>query len=152
MLYKSLLIAVLVGIVLILYSIVIWAKEDIESEQLAKRKEERKITRPKGVTKLSINQMFNKYKKGENSDDYMSIDDMKEAIILTYDKVKEENQKLVLDFDGGQGYPVSFIAEVFDNIMGNEADNKAFLGDVPLISLDEPSLVNSVVKAILNEG
>lgn len=66
-----------------------------------------------------------------------------------YLEAKENNEKLVIDFDGSYGYPTSFLEEAFGGL-ARRYDYKDILNRLDFISNDEPSLVDEVTDYIAN--
>lgn len=71
-----------------------------------------------------------------------------------YIEAKNKNEKLIIDFDGGYGYPTSFLEEAFGGL-AREFSEENILNILSFISNDEPSLIEEVKTYIVeanNEG
>lgn len=72
-----------------------------------------------------------------------------EILSKKYLECIQKGEKLVINFDGGYGYPTSFLEEAFGGlarIYGAED----VLNTLEFISNDEPSLINEVKQYILS--
>lgn len=63
----------------------------------------------------------------------------------------EKNRKLEIDFDGGYGYPVSFLEEAFGGLARLYGQDKV-LKTLIFKSKDEPSLITEVIDYILGRS
>lgn len=66
-----------------------------------------------------------------------------------YIEAKEQGQKLVIDFDGGYGYPTSFLEEAFGGLARIYGSSDV-LSVLDFISNDEPALIAEVKEYILS--
>lgn len=62
-------------------------------------------------------------------------------------ETQKSGEKLIINFDGGYGYPTSFLEEAFGGLV-REFGSKEVLNGIELISEDEPSLVDEVITYI----
>ncbi len=62
-------------------------------------------------------------------------------------KVKDTDEPLIIDFDGGYGYPTSFLEEAFGGL-AREFSPKSILNKLQFISNDEPYLIEEVKSYI----
>ena len=58
-----------------------------------------------------------------------------------------KNEKLIIDLDGGYGYPTSFLEEAFGGL-AREYNKKDILDTLEFISQDEPSLIEEIKEYI----
>lgn len=65
-----------------------------------------------------------------------------------YLEVRQKKQKLKIDFDGGYGYPTSFLEEAFGGLARIYGSSEV-LNVLDFISNDEPSLIGEVTSYIL---
>lgn len=73
----------------------------------------------------------------------------KELLEPKFKEAIEKNQKLVIDLDGGYGYPTSFLEEAFGGL-ARIYDKKQILENIEFISQDEPILVEEIKEYINN--
>lgn len=73
-------------------------------------------------------------------------EDMLEKYFL---QAKENGEKLVIDLDGGYGYPTSFLEEAFGGL-ARIYPPKEVLDVLDFISNDEPSLIDDIKDYIKN--
>lgn len=66
-----------------------------------------------------------------------------------YETAKSTNEKLIIDFDGGYGYPTSFLEEAFGGLARIYPPSDV-LDVLEFISNDEPALIGEVKNYILN--
>lgn len=66
-----------------------------------------------------------------------------------YEEAKRLGEKLIIDFDGGYGYPTSFLEEAFGGL-ARIYKPSAVLEVLEFISNDEPSLIDEVKSYILS--
>lgn len=64
-------------------------------------------------------------------------------------QAKENGEKLVIDLDGGYGYPTSFLEEAFGGL-ARIYPPKEVLDVLDFISNDEPSLIDDIKDYIKN--
>lgn len=64
-----------------------------------------------------------------------------------YIEAKKLGQKLTIDFDGGYGYPTSFLEEAFGGLARIYAPSEV-LNVLEFISNDEPALIDEVISYI----
>ena len=63
----------------------------------------------------------------------------------------EKECKLTVDFDGGYGYPTSFLEEAFGGLVRNSTyGKKDILSRLDFISEDETSLIDTIKEYINN--
>lgn len=72
-----------------------------------------------------------------------------ELLEKKYIEAKQQNQKLTVDFDGGYGYPTSFLEEAFGGLARKYGSSEV-LGVLAFVSNDEPSLIDEVKSYILS--
>ena len=65
-----------------------------------------------------------------------------------YKQCIENNEKLIINFDGGYGYGTSFLEESFGGLVRKGYDGKQMLEIMVFISDEEPELINKVIKYI----
>ena len=58
-------------------------------------------------------------------------------------EAKNNNEKLIINLDGGYGYPSSFLEEAFGGL-ARKYTSKAVLEILDFISLEEPLLVSNI--------
>ena len=63
-------------------------------------------------------------------------------------EARAQGQKLVIDFDGGYGYPISFLEEAFGGLARIYGSSDV-LSVLDFVSNDEPTLINEVKEYIL---
>lgn len=80
-----------------------------------------------------------KYSGEEFRDDILKI---------KFEEAKATKEKLTIDFDGGYGYPTSFLEEAFGGLARFFSPSEV-LSVLEFISYDEPSLINEVTNYIL---
>lgn len=68
-------------------------------------------------------------------------------LIPRINQAKAENTKVEINFDGGFGYPTSFLEEAFGGLVRKTKD-KDILSYLTFISNEEPALVNEVIQYI----
>ena len=61
----------------------------------------------------------------------------------------ESNEKLIINLDGGYGYPTSFLEEAFGGL-ARMYDKKKILKTLEFISDDEPILIEEIKEYINN--
>ena len=66
-----------------------------------------------------------------------------------YEEAKSAKEKLIIDFDGGYGYPTSFLEEAFGGLARIYSPSE-ILDVLDFISNDEPSLIDEVKNYIRN--
>lgn len=66
-----------------------------------------------------------------------------------YLNVRESNEKLIINLDGGYGYTTSFLEEAFGGL-ARKYSSKEVLNVLSFISNDEPSLVGEIKEYIIN--
>ena len=67
-------------------------------------------------------------------------DDMLEKYFL---QAKKNGEKLIIDLDGGYGYPTAFLEEAFGGL-ARKYSPKEVLDVLEFISNDEPSLIDEI--------
>ena len=73
----------------------------------------------------------------------------KELLEPKFKEAIENNQKLIINLDGGYGYPTSFLEEAFGGL-ARIYDKKQILETIDFISQDEPILVEEIKEYINN--
>lgn len=68
-------------------------------------------------------------------------------LIPKYKEAKKKEEKLLIDFDGGFGYPTSFLEEAFGGCIRSIKD-KAFLDIIKFKSEEDPTLISEVIMYI----
>lgn len=71
----------------------------------------------------------------------------KEILKIKFDEARIKGKKLTIDFDGGYGYPTSFLEEAFGGL-ARIYDADSVLKVLEFISNDEPSLIEEVISYI----
>ena len=71
----------------------------------------------------------------------------KKILKIKFDEAKIKGEKLTIDFDGGYGYPTSFLEEAFGGL-ARIYDADSVLKVLDFISDDEPSLIEEVISYI----
>lgn len=72
-----------------------------------------------------------------------------EYLIPAYLEAKKKHEKLIIDLDGGYGYPTSFLEEAFGGL-ARKFDSSSVLSILSFISNDEPSLIEEIQEYINN--
>lgn len=82
-----------------------------------------------------------RYKK----DGQFSGEEFRESILLPKfkDILNNNNENLIIDFDGGYGYPSSFLEEAFGGL-ARKFGADVVLSKIEFISKEEPALVDEV--------
>ncbi|MCL2228266.1 MAG: STAS-like domain-containing protein [Firmicutes bacterium] len=70
-------------------------------------------------------------------------------LIPNYDKAKANGVKIMVNLDGGYGYPVSFLEESFGGLARIYRDDNV-VGMFDFVSKEEPSLIDDIRKYILD--
>lgn len=70
-------------------------------------------------------------------------------LIPCFEKAKEQGEKLVIELDGGYGYPTSFLEEAFGGLARIENPD-VVLSILSFVSEDEPSLIEEIQGYIKN--
>lgn len=79
-----------------------------------------------------------------------SGEEFRETLLIpTYTQAVEGGKKIIIELDGGYGYPTSFLEEAFGGL-ARIYDAKEILSTLSFISDDEPSLVEEIVSYIKN--
>ena len=73
-------------------------------------------------------------------------DTMLEPMFL---EAKEKKEELVINLDGGYGYPTSFLEEAFGGL-ARKYGSKGVLQVISFISEDEPSIIDEIKNYIIN--
>jgi len=68
---------------------------------------------------------------------------------IKYIEAKERKEKLIIDFDGGYGYPTSFLEEAFGGLARIYTPSEV-LRVLDFISDDEPALIEEVKAYIIS--
>lgn len=77
-----------------------------------------------------------------------SGEDFRETLLEPkFKEAKEKKEKLVINLDGGYGYPTSFLEEAFGGL-ARVYGPKTVLDIVELISEDEPAIVDEIKNYI----
>lgn len=63
-------------------------------------------------------------------------------------EAREKNEKLIINLDGGYGYPTSFLEEAFGGL-ARLYGSTVVLDIIEIISEDEPSLVDEIKDYII---
>ena len=66
-----------------------------------------------------------------------------------YREAVEHREKLVVDLDGGYGYPPSFLEEAFGGL-ARELNDRTIAKNIEIISDEEPALVGKIDQYIQN--
>lgn len=62
-----------------------------------------------------------------------------------YKEALKAKEKLIVNLDGGYGYPTSFLEEAFGGLVREKVDSKDnLLSNIQIISEDDPALVNEI--------
>ena len=59
--------------------------------------------------------------------------------------------KLIIDFDGGYGYPITFLEETFGGLVRKGYSGLDLLNNIVFISNEEPEIIEDITKFILEE-
>ena len=59
--------------------------------------------------------------------------------------------KLIIDFDGGYGYPIAFLEEAFGGLVRKGYSGIDLLNNIVFISNEEPEIIEDITKFILEE-
>lgn len=70
-----------------------------------------------------------------------------EVLVPNYEKAKNNKEKIIIELDGGYGYPTSFLEEAFGGL-ARIYDANEILDIISFISNDEPSLIEEIVAYI----
>lgn len=70
-----------------------------------------------------------------------------DLLIPNYIKAKKQNEELIINLDGGYGYPTSFLEEAFGGL-ARIYDKKDVLSIIKFISNDEPPLIDEIKQYI----
>lgn len=70
-----------------------------------------------------------------------------DILIPKFKQVQENNEKLLIDLDGGYGYPTSFLEEAFGGL-SRVFGSKKVLEVLSFKSEDEPSLIATIENYI----
>lgn len=77
-----------------------------------------------------------------------SGEEFRETLLIpTYIKAKDNSDKILIELDGGYGYPTSFLEEAFGGL-ARIYDANEILNILSFISNDEPSLIEEIVSYI----
>lgn len=77
-----------------------------------------------------------------------SGEDFRESLLMPrYLDAKKNNDHLEICFDGGYGYPTSFLEEAFGGLT-RRLDGENILERISIISNDQPDLVNKITKYV----
>ncbi len=79
-----------------------------------------------------------------------SGEDFRDTILIKMiTECKRNNEKLVIDLDGGFGYPPSFLEEAFGGLIRkHNIDKNWILKNIEFISHEEPYLVSKITEYI----
>jgi hypothetical protein len=76
-----------------------------------------------------------------------SGEDFRENHLLPkYNEAKSKKQKLIVNLDGGYGYPTSFLEEAFGGLARELCDKEIL--NIKIISDEEPELIERIKKYI----
>ena len=79
-----------------------------------------------------------------------SGEEFRESILIpAYEKVVNSNEKIIIEMDGGYGYPTSFLEEAFGGL-ARKFSPESVTKKLDFISEDEPALVDEVKGYILD--
>ncbi len=84
-----------------------------------------------------------RYKK----DGEYSGEQFRDKILLPKFKECSDNDKVIIDLDGGYGYPSSFLEEAFGGL-ARLFPQEQVLAKLEFISTEEPSLIETIKKYI----
>ena len=59
--------------------------------------------------------------------------------------------KLIIDFDGGYGYPITFLEEAFGGLVRKGYSGIDLLNNTIFVSNEEPKIIEDIKKLILEE-
>ncbi len=104
------------------------------------------------INKIKISEDFSEVPGGRLIKDgkYSGEEFRKNFIIPILDKCIENNEKLIIDFDGGYGYALSFLEESFGGLVRTGYDPKKLLDTLEFISLEEEYIVIRIKDFINN--
>lgn len=74
-----------------------------------------------------------------------------DLLVGKYAAAKEKREKLVIDLDGGYGYPTVFLEEAFGGL-ARMYGSKEVLDTLTFVSNDEPSLIGEIESYIRSAG
>ncbi len=102
------------------------------------------------MEKLIISQEFSQTPGGRHRKDgkYSGEEFLDSLLEPSFLKAMELGHKLLIDFDGGYGYPISFLDESFGGL-AKKYTSKKVLQVLDFKSEDEPDLVQKVRNYIL---
>lgn len=83
------------------------------------------------------------------SDGKYSGEEFFNSILLPKYEKLGENEKLLINFDGSYGYPVSFLEEVFGGL-SRKFGYEDVLNKLEFISDDEPKIIEDIKRYIKN--
>ena len=66
-----------------------------------------------------------------------------------FSKALEQGEKLIINLDGGYGYPTSFLDEAFGGL-ARQLSSEVVLKNIELISDEEPSLISEITNYSTN--
>lgn len=83
----------------------------------------------------------------ENEGPFSGENFRKTVLLDLLKKAQEQNTTILIDFDGGYGYPTSFLEEAFGGLV-RATKNKNISSIILFKSDEEPSLINEVESYI----
>ena len=86
----------------------------------------------------------------KRTDGEYSGEEFRETLLIPkYLDAIKNNEKLIINLDGGYGYPTSFLEEAFGGL-ARRYDFNEVLNTLEFTSNDEPSLIEEIVDYIKN--
>lgn len=78
-----------------------------------------------------------------------SGEDFRESLLrVKYDYCLSNNEKLIINLDGGYGYPSAFLEESFGGMVREGYNGKKMIKNMVFITNDEPSLEEKIIGYI----
>lgn len=100
------------------------------------------------IIKISVDFSQTPGARHKDEGNYSGEEFREELLKEKYIEAKQRGEKLTIDFDGGYGYPTSFLEEAFGGLARIFSPSEV-LSVLDFISNDEPSLVDEVRSYIL---
>lgn len=86
------------------------------------------------------------------SEGQFSGEDFRETVLIPLvEKAKLQNEKILIDLDGGYGYPTSFLEEAFGGLIRKLKD-KRIVGMFEFKSDEEPAIIEEVKQYLSTEA
>lgn len=103
------------------------------------------------MIKIKISDDFSKTPGGRYiNEGEFSGEEFRDTILISkYKEAIDNNEKLLIDFDGCYGFPTSFLEETFGGIV-RKVGNKKIKDILIIVSNDRPNLKDKVLNYIDN--